>query len=117
MIALSLPFPPSVNSLYNFYKGRWLLSKEGRNYHTRIIMLCRKLLGPPDPIKGRVRVGITMYPPDERRRDLDNTLKGLLDSIVKARVIHDDSQIDDLRIVRGERKEGGEIAVQIEEIV
>ncbi|NBW23084.1 MAG: RusA family crossover junction endodeoxyribonuclease, partial [Caulobacteraceae bacterium] len=40
------------------------------------------------------------FPPDKRKRDLDNVLKSLLDALTHANVWDDDSQIDDLRIYR-----------------
>ena len=39
-------------------------------------------------------------PPDKRRRDLDNILKALLDSLVHAGVLIDDEIIDELHIIR-----------------
>lgn len=56
---------------------------------------------------------IDAYPPDRRRRDLDNILKSLLDSITHAGVIEDDSLIDDLHIVRRELRKNGAIEIQI----
>ncbi|MGU2067378.1 Ref family recombination enhancement nuclease [Pseudomonas aeruginosa] len=44
----------------------------------------------------------------------DNLLKGLLDSLTKAGAWDDDGLVDDLRIVRGEVKAGGEVLVTIE---
>ncbi|MCG7044530.1 RusA family crossover junction endodeoxyribonuclease, partial [Pseudomonas aeruginosa] len=61
-----------------------------------------------------VRVVIHASPPDRRKRDLDNLLKGLLDSLTKAGAWDDDGLVDDLRIVRGEVKAGGEVLVTIE---
>ncbi|WP_256824678.1 RusA family crossover junction endodeoxyribonuclease, partial [Pseudomonas aeruginosa] len=48
------------------------------------------------------------------KRDLDNLLKGLLDSLTKAGAWDDDGLVDDLRIVRGEVIAGGEVLVTIE---
>lgn len=45
---------------------------------------------------------ISACPPDRRQRDLDNLHKGVLDALAFACVFDDDSQVDDLRIVRGE---------------
>ncbi|NBW20709.1 MAG: RusA family crossover junction endodeoxyribonuclease [Caulobacteraceae bacterium] len=49
---------------------------------------------------GSVRVVIEAFPPDRRKRDLDNILKSLLDALTHAGVWEDDSQIEDLRIYR-----------------
>jgi len=47
---------------------------------------------------------------------LDNFLKSLLDSLVYAKVLADDSLIDDLRIVRKDIVVGGEVLVIIEKL-
>jgi crossover junction endodeoxyribonuclease RusA len=41
-----------------------------------------------------------VFPPDKRKRDIDNLLKSLLDSLTHAKVWKDDNQISDLRIYR-----------------
>jgi crossover junction endodeoxyribonuclease RusA len=61
-------------------------------------------------------VNIFVYPPDRRRRDLDNFLKSLLDALVYSKVLEDDSLIDDLRIVRKDIVVGGEVLVMIEKL-
>jgi len=52
---------------------------------------------------------------DRRRRDLDNPQKAVGDSLKHARVIRDDSQIDDWHIVRGAPVRGGACVVEITE--
>jgi crossover junction endodeoxyribonuclease RusA len=53
------------------------------------------------------------FPPDRRRRDLDNLLKALLDSIEHAGVYEDDSQIDLLVARRREPLAPGRIGVRL----
>lgn len=48
----------------------------------------------------RLEVLLHVYPPDRRRRDLDNLLKAILDVLAHAGVFKDDFQVWDLRIVR-----------------
>jgi crossover junction endodeoxyribonuclease RusA len=92
-----LPFPPTVNTYWRNYRGRTVLSARGRNYKKKVyedLSEERTLL--KTPLTGRLRVVACLYPPDRRRRDVDNYSKGLLDAIGEAKIYEDDSQIDGL---------------------
>lgn len=116
MITLELPYPPSVNHYWrqNYKRGHTYISQEGLTYRDRVFVLVRNKR--VKTMKGRLRVVVEVYPPDRRRRDLDNTQKALNDSMQNARVFEDDCQIDDLRIIRREPVKGGKVVVHIEEI-
>ena len=62
----------------------------------------------------RLRVRLVAYPPDRRRRDIDNLTKLALDSMQVAGVYLDDSQIDELIIIRAEVEKGGVIVAEVE---
>lgn len=64
-------------------------------------------------IYGRVSVEISLHPPDKRKRDLDNYLKGVLDALTHVGIWDDDSQIDKLTIKRGIIVKGGYVDVSI----
>lgn len=110
VINLKLPWPPSLNHYYRMVAGRMLISKEGRDYCEEIGDL---LSGGFDPITGRIGVTIQCHAPDNRRRDLDNVFKCLGDSLTKAGIWKDDSQIDDLRLIRRDSVKGGMVLVEI----
>jgi crossover junction endodeoxyribonuclease RusA len=59
------------------------------------------------PLEGRLSIHVALYPPDRRKRDLDNVLKSLLDACEHAGCYENDSQIDEIRIVRQEVKKDG----------
>ena len=61
----------------------------------------------------RVAVTLALYPPDKRRRDVDNYSKAVLDLLTKASVWDDDSQIDRLTIERGPVVRGGRVDVEV----
>jgi len=68
-------------------------------------------------LTGRLGMNIDAYPPDRRRRDLDNILKALLDSMEHAGVYKDDNQIDELSIIRRKVEKPGFVMVNIEELI
>jgi len=67
--------------------------------------------GRKQAFSGRVGVRVLVWPPDRRTRDLDNLLKGLLDSITGAGVILDDCQIDEIHMMRESVRKGGAVQV------
>lgn len=86
-----LPFPPSVNRMWRTFRGRMLLSAEGRKYRTAAVaaaLQAREAFGCTP-----VEVAIAAWLPDNRRRDADNLFKAPLDALVHAGVIDDDAQI------------------------
>lgn len=93
---IHLPLPPSLNRYYRHIGSKTLISVYGRDYRE---LVCRRLER-DYPMMGRIKMTVTAHMPDKRRRDLDNLLKALQDSMAHANVYQDDSQIDDLRILR-----------------
>ena len=111
---LTLPWPPSVNKYYRTPRtgklaGRTLISEEGRRFRTEAVLMLRQQK--VEQIKGRVAVMLHAYPPDRRRRDLDNLLKGVLDALVHAGAIEDDSLVDDLHVIRKPIVKDGQLTV------
>ena len=111
MVELELPFPPSVNHYYRRVGPRTLISREGRAYREKV---CSALAGIGlTEIPGSLAMATEVYPPDRRRRDLDNTQKALGDSLEKAGAYRDDSQVDLLIVKRCEPVAGGAVIVRL----
>lgn len=96
MFKLQLPFPPSVNHYWRHVGKRVLISKQGREYRTEVGSLIRRKR--VEAFEGDLIVDIKLTPPDRRRRDIDNSLKALLDAMQFGGVYLDDSQIVRLTI-------------------
>jgi crossover junction endodeoxyribonuclease RusA len=60
-------------------------------------------------------VHIELYPPDRRKRDADNLLKAVNDSLQHGEAFHDDSQIVWLLVEKAEIVPGGKVIVRIAE--
>lgn len=105
MFKLKLPFPPSVNHYWRHVGGRVLVSREGREYRVKVKQLLRRKA--IETLSGDLIVDIKLTPPDRRRRDVDNSLKALLDAMQYGGVYFDDSQIVRLTIekVQPDREE------------
>jgi Holliday junction resolvase RusA-like endonuclease len=111
MIELELPFPPSVNHYYRRVGPRTLISREGRRFREEVCDLLAA--AEVDPLAGPLQIEIEVYPPDRRRRDIDNSMKALLDALQHGGAYGDDSQIEDLRIKRRECFPEGKTLVRI----
>lgn len=113
MLNLTLPWPPTVNTYYRNVQGKTLISAAGRAYRAAVADQVLVQRGAKQ-LSGRLEVSIVAHVPDRRRRDLDNLLKGTLDSLTHAGVWVDDEQIDRLTIERG--PVGGMVKVTIMEV-
>lgn len=118
-LTLSLPFPPSVNAYWRApnrgpLKGRHMVSAKGRAYQAETCAAIFEQLRPrPHTLVGPVSVIVTLYPPDRRRRDLDNFNKALFDALTRAGIWQDDSQIKRLLLEWGPITPKGQVVVAI----
>lgn len=127
-LKMQLPWPPSVNHYWRHptkgkLAGRHLISAEGRQYRKSIADTVL-LQAPPVRRPGwygssvaRLEMVLQVYPPDRRKRDLDNLLKAIKDSLGHAGVYGDDSQIDRLVVMRmAPERPSGMVIMVLQEI-
>jgi crossover junction endodeoxyribonuclease RusA len=111
---VELPYPPSVNHYWKSgrdKRGRPMryLSAAANDFKRIVGLLC----GRKNAFSGRVGVRVLVWTPDRRVRDLDNLLKGILDSISGAGVILDDCQVDEIHMRREGVHKGGYVRVWV----
>lgn len=113
-VTFALPWPPSVNHYYRRVGPRTLISREGREFRRRVgrILAAHRL----PPATGRLAVTVEVYPPDRRRRDIDNLLKAVLDACQHGGAFPDDSRIVWLLIYRSRAVPGGRVIVTIRDL-
>ncbi len=116
---LVLPFPPSVNTYWRApnkgpLKGRHLISAKGRAYQSAAcVAIVEQLRFLPKPSTAPAAVEIILYPPDERRRDVDNYNKALFDALTHAGIWEDDSQVQKMLVEWGPKVPGGRVEISI----
>jgi crossover junction endodeoxyribonuclease RusA len=111
MIDLELPYPPSVNHYWRRVGARTLISRGGRAFRSSVCSILaahgtRPMDGPLDLI-------IDVFPPDRRRRDIDNLQKALLDALAHGGAYHDDSQIARMTVQRQHVVPNGKVHVRL----
>ncbi|AMO47598.1 Crossover junction endodeoxyribonuclease rusA [Enterobacter sp. FY-07] len=67
----------------------------------------------PKPSTKPAAVEIILYPPDARRRDIDNYNKALFDALTHAGVWEDDSQVKRMLVEWGPVVKGGRVDMTI----
>ena len=115
---LVLPFPPSVNTYWRApnkgpLKGRHLISEKGRAYQSaECAAIIEQLRCLPKPSSSPAAVEILLFPPDARRRDIDNYNKALFDALTHAGIWEDDSRAENAGGV-GPKVHGGRVEISI----
>ncbi len=114
-----LPYPPSVNSLYRtIVRGRIAMpikTAAYRDYEGEVRRLFLEELKEPFARDLRVAVTIHVYRP-QKRGDLDNTLKALLD-VLHSIAFENDDQVIEIHAYRHDDKENPRASVEIWDIL
>ena len=100
MINITLPYPPTVNTYWRFTNTGVYISAKGKHYKNDVKIRCMNSGFKSFSKDKRLKMFIVAHMSDKRRRDIDNVLKALLDAL-SGMIYDDDSQVDDLQIVRG----------------
>ena len=112
-IELFLPFPPSINQYYAKTRNGLFISSKGRAWQAEVFTAVNEQCAGLQAIAYPVHLSAVLFMPDKRKRDLDNYLKPLLDSLVRSGVLADDSLVDQLFIYRGEQQQSGSVLLRI----
>ena len=113
-VSFDLPFAPSLNRYYRHVGPRVLISREGRKYRRMVVS---RIGGLYPKFLGRLAISAEIYPPDNRKRDLDNCfIKSTQDALQAAGLYEDDSQIKEIHLWMRDPIPGGLVHVTIKEL-
>jgi len=111
---LNLPWPPTNNLYWRHVRGRHYISEKGTRYAKAVNEIIQQQ-NLAVKLSSKLSVKIYAAPPDNRKRDIDNLAKGILDALTKAGFWLDDNQLDGMNVVRCETEKGGRIFMVIRE--
>lgn len=133
-IKLTLPYPPSINHYWQHkavrsrQTRRWMvikfLSKRAKDFRQLVQNAVYEQLGMPPKLRQRLAVIVHEHygPRDEQHehdgpaQDIDNCLKPLLDALEHGKVFVNDSQVDELLVIKKRRAAIGRVEVTIRTI-
>ena len=98
MVNLILPYPPSTNTYWRKWHNHMVIGPAGKAFRQKVINIIAPMK--LQPITGFVRMQIKVYADSNRKRDVDNNLKALLDALTHAKVWIDDYQVKAISIER-----------------
>lgn len=94
-------YPPTVNNYYVKTQRGIHISQKGRKFRDQLITDFHEQLEGMPKIEGKVRIDVIAWVPDNRKRDLDNLMKPVMDAMTHAGFWSDDSQVDQMSVYRG----------------
>ena len=110
-VTLSLPLPPPINRMYRFGKGNWYKTKEVRDWEQEAGWMCVGIL---KTISRKCRIDIHLYL--KRDRDIDGSLKILLDLLESMQIIKNDSLVYKLDVEKEFDKDNPHVEITIKEL-
>jgi crossover junction endodeoxyribonuclease RusA len=111
MMTLTLPWPPSTNHFQGQKCGKRFLSAKTKEFRLHVSEMVSELS--LAPLTCELELFIALFPPDKRKRDIDNYIKQTFDALQHAGVIEDDSQITKLTVIKQPPVKGGKCNVVI----
>lgn len=113
-----MPWPPSVNGYWKPVKTPKMailtMSKQGKGYREDAIAHLRDLGLKDLNITQPVSVALRLHPPKNFIYDIDNYCKGLFDSLTHGNFWKDDTLVQEMYVVKGEKATPGRIELTVE---
>ncbi len=110
---INIPFPYATGNHYksfNFKTKRVYVTKQAQAY--RMAVKC-EVLKKSERFDGYVDVDMVIFPPDKRKRDIDNICKVVWDALTLAGLWKDDRMIRNLHVSVKEPAKPGFIRMEV----
>ena len=98
MVKFVLPLPETTNAIYRSSNRHWYTSSKHKDWFNKAGMMVKVHWGNQKPIKGSLSVEILLYL--KRDRDIDGSIKPILDLFQKLGVYENDKNIRQLTVYK-----------------
>lgn len=115
MVTIRLPWPPSINGYWRSVGNRQILSAKAREFREIAVREIHRQISGAITIDYVVRLEMFLYPPDNRRRDVTNFDKGVLDALTYAKFWSDDSLVKRVEIEMCAPRKPGFVDLYVEQ--
>ena len=120
-MTINIPFPPATGNHYRsftFKTRRDFVTKKAQAYRLAVkSCLVASRFAQSDMFVDHVNVVMNIYPPDRRKRDIDNVAKVVWDALTLAGLWKDDKLIKNLHVSVHEPFEGGYINLEVTDAI
>lgn len=96
---LELPYPPSVNHYWGMRGKIRFLTAKAKKFRQEVVDIIEEI-GADNDLDCPLRLEMTVYPPDRRKRDVDNTIKPVLDALEHANLYTNDVNIITIKVTK-----------------
>jgi crossover junction endodeoxyribonuclease RusA len=111
---LTLSYPTITgNTVWRHAKGKTYINPKAKDYYNLIaweLLSHKAAIGLAIPLQ----VSLKLYPPDNRKRDMDNLIKILHDALTKGGLWQDDSLVRKLTVEWMDKVKGGKIEMSVD---
>lgn len=115
-VTFILPYPIglSANNSWQYSKRGIYLCNHIKTFREIVYFALRKTkrFG-TEPLK----VMINVFPPDKRKRDIDNVIKPILDALQKAELFVDDCQVQSIFVEKMPIQKNGKLEITVTSLV
>lgn len=115
---IRLPYPPTINHYYVRTKKGMAIAERGRVYRQQVAFIVAAARPKKRWLnKERLQMIIRVYTPDNVKRDADNIMKCLWDSLTDAKLWGDDSQVFYFTVIKSlDEKRIGYVDLEVGEM-
>lgn len=110
MLRFTLPLPPTLNATYKTGNGKFYKDAKAKVWEKEVGWIVKQ----KKPLEGVIKVEIDMYL--KRDRDIDSSLKLILDTMAHCGVYNNDNQVAVLYVTKETDKDNPRMSVFVEEI-